>query len=68
MNYYIIKFIIKFGISSYSMIIQTNKESLDILLKYDIVSVNSVKELIDSKKLEITDVFEVISKYERNDE
>lgn len=45
-----------------------NKESLDILLKYDIVSVNSVKELIDSKKLEITDVFEVISKYERNDE
>ena len=41
-----------------------NKDSLDILLKYDIVSIDSVKELINNKKLQIKDVDEIIKKYE----
>lgn len=41
-----------------------NKDSLDILLKYDIVSIDSVKELINKNKLQITDVNEIINKYE----
>ncbi len=41
-----------------------NKEALDILLKYSIITKQSAQDLIDSKKLEIEGVDEVLQKYE----
>lgn len=41
-----------------------NRQSLDILLKYDIVDVDSAKDLIDSGKLSIENADSILSKYE----
>ncbi len=42
-----------------------NLKSLDILLKYDIVDINSVEDLIASGKLEISNVNTVLDKYRK---
>ncbi len=41
-----------------------NRKSLDILLKYKIVDVNTVKELLENGKLEIPDANSILEKYE----
>lgn len=43
---------------------QVNKGSLDILLKYKIISVKNAQYLIDKGKIEITNYHEILNKYE----
>lgn len=40
-----------------------NRETLDILLKYDIITVNSVEKLLTSGKLKIANVEDILNKY-----
>lgn len=40
-----------------------NLETLDLFLKYDIVSVSSVEKLVEKKKLEINNIDQILNKY-----
>lgn len=40
-----------------------NREALDILLKYDIITVESTEDLIENGKLKISDVDSILNKY-----
>lgn len=40
-----------------------NREALDILLKYDIITIESAEDLIDNGKLKIPDVDSILNKY-----
>ena len=44
-----------------------NKQTLDLFLKYDVVTIESVDKLIENKKIKIDDVESVLNKY-RNEE
>ena len=44
--------------------LELNKETLDLFLKYHIVSYDSLKGLIDSGKLKITGVESILNQYE----
>lgn len=44
-----------------------NKETLDLFLKYDVVTVESIEKLIDDGKLKINNIEEILNKY-RNEE
>ena len=48
---------------------KANLESIDILMKYNILSYNSAQKLYNSKKININGVEEIIEKYkgEEND-
>lgn len=40
-----------------------NREALDILLKYDIITIESAEDLIENEKLKIPDVDSILNKY-----
>ena len=44
-----------------------NEESIRILLKYDVISEESVKKLNEKGKLKINNLDEILSEKERND-
>ena len=44
-----------------------NRETLDLFLKYDIVTVESIEKLVNKEKLKIENVDEILDKY-RNEE
>ena len=44
-----------------------NEESIRILLKYDVISEESVKKLNEKGKLKINNIDEILSEKERND-
>ena len=46
---------------------QGNEESIRILLKYDVISEESVKKLNEKGKLKINNIDEILSEKERND-
>lgn len=43
-----------------------NLETLDLFLKYNVVSVDTIKKLTDSGKLKVNGIDKIIKKYERN--
>ena len=44
-----------------------NKETLDLFLKYDVITVESVDKLIEQDKLKIDNVEEILSKYRKSE-
>jgi uncharacterized membrane protein required for colicin V production len=42
---------------------QFNRETLDLFLKYDVVSVDSINKLVEKDKLKIDNIDEIINKY-----
>ena len=47
--------------------IKCNQESLDIMLKHNVLKPETAKKLVDSNKLKIKDANEIISKYQTKD-
>lgn len=45
---------------------QFNKETLDLFLKYNVITVDSVQVLVDKNKLQITNIDEVLNKYKES--
>ena len=48
-------------------LVKCNQESLDIMLKYEVLKPATARKLVDSKKLKIQNADEIIKKYEKKD-
>lgn len=47
--------------------IKCNQDSLDIMLKYEVLKPETARKLVDKNKIKITNANEIISKYEKKD-